>query len=199
MYNDTYSHSHLVPACHPGGVSANFILSTHAVLQQQISVLYQDHHGWLLHWLHRKLGDRSCAQDIAHDTFARVWTRSGREGLEQLAEPRAYLTTIARRLAVNYFERQALERHYLDTLASLPEAVAPSPEERALHLEALHELDALLDQLPSKARAAFLMSQLDGMSYELIAVQLEVSVRTVTRYMAQGFRQCLTLILARNA
>jgi RNA polymerase sigma-70 factor (ECF subfamily) len=33
------------------------------------------------------------------------------------------------------------------------------------------------------------------MSYEEIAADLQLSVRTVTRYMAQGFRQCLRVML----
>ena len=44
---------------------------------------------------------------------------------------------------------------------------------------------------------AYLMSQLEGMSYEDIAAHMQLSVRTVTRYMAQGFRQCLLAMLER--
>jgi RNA polymerase sigma-70 factor (ECF subfamily) len=70
-----------------------------------------------------------------------------------------------------------------------------SVEAQAILLETLQELDALLDALPPKVRMAFLMSQLEGMSYEEIAAQMQLSVRTVTRYMAQGFRQCLQVLL----
>ena len=41
------------------------------------------------------------------------------------------------------------------------------------------------------------MSQLEGLSYEDIAAHMQLSVRTVTRYMAQGFRQCLLVMLER--
>jgi DNA-directed RNA polymerase specialized sigma24 family protein len=52
--------------------------------------------------------------------------------------------------------------------------------------------------LPPKARTAFLSSQLEGLAYEEIAVQLQVGVRTVARYMAQGFAQCLRPMLAQS-
>lgn len=71
-----------------------------------------------------------------------------------------------------------------------------SVEEQVIVLETLHELDVLLAELPSRVRSAFLMSQLEGVTYEEIAARLHVNVRTVTRYMAQGFRQCLRLMLA---
>jgi len=164
--------------------------------QQQAHALYSDHHGWLFGWLRGKLGNSFDAADIAHDTFTRVLVGMRAETIPMLREPRAYLTTVAKRLVINHGQRQSLERAYLASIALLPEAVAPSVEERAILLETLHELDALLDELPARARTAFLLSQLEGLNYEDIAVRLQVSVRTVTRYMAQGFTQCLRLMLA---
>ena len=49
----------------------------------------------------------------------------------------------------------------------------------------------MLDILAPKARQAFLLSQLEGLGYAEIALQLQVSERTIKRYMAQGFECCL--------
>ena len=130
-----------------------------SALQREVHALYSDHHGWLCGWLRSRLGNSCDAADIAHDTFMRVWTGYRADAIPPLREPRAYLTTVARRLMVNHFERQSLERAYLASLALLPEALVPSVEERAILLETLHELDALLDELPPPVRTAFLMSQ----------------------------------------
>ena len=58
-------------------------------------------------------------------------------------------------------------------------------------LEALERLSRALDTLSVKARSAFLMSQLDGLTYAQIAAQLGVSASMVRQYMAQGLRCCL--------
>jgi len=166
-----------------------------SALQQEIRTLYTDHHGWLCHFLRKKLGNSFDAADLAHDTFIRVMAGYRQAPPPILHEPRAYLTTVAKRLLINYYERQSLERAYSESLLLLPETCVPSVEERAILLETLHELDTLLDALPHKVRTAFLLSQLDGLTYDEIAAQLQVSTRTVTRYMAQGFRQCLHLML----
>ena len=150
-----------------------------------IEVLYSDHHGWLQDWLRRRLGNAFDAADLAHDTFLRVL-----RNLEPIREPRAYLTTIAHGLVVNHWRRQDLERAYRDTLATVADTLAPSPEEGALLLDALCELDALLNQLNPKARAAFLYNRLDGLSHAEIAGKLGVSVPRVRQYLAQGMRQC---------
>lgn len=150
--------------------------------------LYSSHHGWLHNWLWRKLGCRDGAADIAHDTFVRVLDAGT---LDALREPRAYLSTIANGLLVNHWRRLTLERAYLDALAQQEESLASSPEERALVIEALVQVDAMLDKLSPKAREAFLLSQFDGLTYSAIAAQLQVSERMVKKYMAQAMLQCL--------
>ena len=40
-----------------------------------------------------------------------------------------------RGLMINWFQRQSLERAYLDALANLPEDLAPPPEQRLMVLE----------------------------------------------------------------
>lgn len=55
-------------------------------------------------------------------------------------------------------------------IALLPEAQAPSCEEQYLILETLRQVDAMLDALPSVVRRTFLLSQLDGLTYDAIAL-----------------------------
>ncbi|WJN57561.1 hypothetical protein OH686_02360 [Pseudomonas sp. SO81] len=57
----------------------------------------------------------------------------------------------------------------------------------------LLQIDAMLRRLPGKVRDAFLMAQLDGLTYAQIAVKLGVSERMVKKYMAQAMLHCLTL------
>lgn len=157
----------------------------------QVHTLYSDHHGWLQAWLRRKLANPSDAADLAQDTFARLLTA---RQPEVIAQPRAYLTSVAKNILVNWYQRQALERAYLEALAVMAEAEAPSPEQRLAILQTLHEIDAMLDALKPAARRAFLLSQIDGWKYEDIARELGVSLVTVKRYMQQGFRGCLALM-----
>ncbi len=160
----------------------------HAVAQ-----LYAAHHGWLHDWLRRRLGCRHDAEDLAHDTFARVL--AGRHA-DVIREPRAFLATLAQRVLYSFWRRRELERSYLDSLMAMPEAHVPSEEDRAIVLQALVEIDALLGKLPAKARQAFLYSQLDGLSYPEIAERIGVSAITVRRYMKQAVTLCVAARMA---
>ena len=162
-------------------------------LHREIRGLYADHHGWLQGWLRRKLGNAFDAADLTHDTFERLLARPV---LPEIQDARAYLSTIAHGLAVNHWRRQDLERAWQEARALEPAAFAPSPEERALLLEALHQIDAMLDRLNPKARSAFLLAQLDGLTYAAIAERLGVSERMVKKYMAQAMLHCLQVAAA---
>lgn len=153
-----------------------------------LNVMYASHHGWLVGWLRNKLGCPDFAADLAQDTFLRVML--ARE-YESIREPRAYLTTIAHGLVVNHWRRLDIERAYLEALACQPEPLVPSPEQRALILETLYEIDALLDALAPQVKRAFLLSQIEGLKYEDIARRIGVSLITVKRYMKQAFLHCL--------
>lgn len=158
-----------------------------------VEAMYLDHGRWLTAWLMRRMADRHDAADLVQDTFARLCARA--PNLEALDEPRAYLTVVAKRLLINRYQRQALEQAYLRSLREAPASHAPSAEERALVLETLLELDRMLDGLAPKVRRAFLLSQLDGLGYTQIAQLLQISVRTVTRYMSDAYAQCLRLMI----
>nr|EKV3603750.1 sigma-70 family RNA polymerase sigma factor [Pseudomonas aeruginosa]EKW6797870.1 sigma-70 family RNA polymerase sigma factor [Pseudomonas aeruginosa] len=145
-----------------------------------LHTLYSDHHHWLTGWLRRRLGCPQNAADLAQDTFVKVLVS---RQAARIDEPRAFLTTIARRVLCNHYRRQDVERAYLEALASLPEREVPSEETRAIVLETLVELDRLLDGLPPLAKETFLLAQLDGLGYAEIATQLGISLSSVKRYM----------------
>lgn len=162
-----------------------------ATQTQIVSALYLEHHPWLLGWLRRKLGCPHSAADLSHDTFVRVLGQP--QALAQVREPRAWLTTIARGLAVDQARRQALERAYLEALAHLPESSYPSAEDQAVLIDCLTRIDAMLDGLHPKARTVLLLSRLDGLGYVEIARQMCVSLSTVEKHMATALRHCVAM------
>ena len=154
----------------------------------EVQVLYSDHHGWLYSWLRRRLGCSHHAADLAHDTYMRLIV-SGRKPAPDQA--RSYLMQIAKGLVVDRHRRELLERAYLEALACQSPAMAPSPEERSLALEALMRIDAMLGRLAPIVRETFLLSQFDGLTYSAIAEQLGVSVASVRKYMLKAMQACM--------
>lgn len=154
---------------------------------QSVEGLYLVHRRWLTEWLRSRLGCPDNAADLAQDTFMRLLT--ARE-VTPIREPHAFLTTVAKRVLFNHYRRQDLERAYLEALSQMPEPLAPSEEHRAIILQTLLELDALLDGLPVLVKRAFLLAQVDGMGYQDIADELGISLATVKRYLHKAAMRC---------
>ncbi len=160
-----------------------------------LAEMYDAHHGWLRGWLQRKTGCSWQAADLAQDTFLRILTSPRNTAqLTEVREPRSYLTTLARRVWVDFVRRDALEKAWLDALQQQPEPVAISAEEQTLILETLFRVDEMLEGLGDKVSQAFLLSQLEGLRYSEIGERLGVSVSSVKKYMAKATEHCLLLM-----
>lgn len=162
---------------------------SHTTAVQQI---YEQHHSWLYGWLKGKLHDACDAADVAHDTFVRILAA---RNAAQIREPRDYLATVARGLVIDHYRRRAIEVAYLETVAARPEATAFSEEDRALIIETLIAVDKALAGLGARAHRIFMLSQIDGLTYQQIAVELKVSLTTVKKHMIRALTEC-SLILA---
>ena len=158
-----------------------------SIAPHSVEGLYLGHRRWLTEWLRSRLGCPEHAADLAQDTFVRLLT--AREATA-IREPRAFLTTVAKRVLFNHYRRQDLERAYLEVLAQLPEPLAPCEEHRAIILQTLLELDQLLDGLPIVVKRAFLMAQVDGLGYREIASELGISLATVKRHLHKAAMRC---------
>ena len=114
-------------------------------------------------------GNKALAEDIASETFVRVWTVRDAIRTESV---KAYLFTIARNLHADGRRREA--RH-----VAIPEVLldpSPGPEVEASDRQALEAVLLALQQIPEVDRAALLMRAQDSLAYEEIARSLGLSV-----------------------
>lgn len=156
-----------------------------------IQNLYVTHHRWLHELLRRRLSNAFDAADLAHDTFIRVLKRP--QEFQGAVHERSYLATIARGLCIDHWRRRQLEQAWLQALSERPQAMHPSPEQRAIIVETLHEVDAMLQRLPQRVSDAFILAQLHGMPYKAIGLEIGVSERMVKKYLAQALMHCAML------
>lgn len=155
--------------------------------RDHVSQLYRTHYLWLHARLCRYLDSSSYAEDIAADTFAQLL--SAPQGLV-IREPRALLTTIARRLIFQLWRRRDVERAYLMSVQQQEPLHSPSPETLAQALQTLQMIDARLDGLPDKVKETFVLSRVNGLTYPEIAQQLGISRRSVSDYMVRALKRC---------
>jgi RNA polymerase sigma-70 factor, ECF subfamily len=134
-----------------------------------IEALYQRYAGDVFRFALYLSGNRAEAEDIASETFVRVW-KSGND----LRPPtvKAYLFAIARNLYVQDRRRQWRRSELSDALADQ----GPGPHAEAAARVELAAVLKALQSLPEVDRAALLMRAQDQMPYEEIAATLGLSL-----------------------
>jgi RNA polymerase sigma-70 factor (ECF subfamily) len=118
-------------------------------------------------------GDHSRAEDIASETFVRVWAAPERI---RMATVKGYLFTIARNLFLQGLRGNSRQLELNGELhGEIPDPQA-SPYVQAERKQELHAVLARLQELPEIDRAALLMRALDGLAYEEISRSLGISL-----------------------
>ena len=117
-------------------------------------------------------GQRSDAEDITAETFARVWTSP--EPL-RMTTVKAYLFTIARNL---YRHGRRIQSRQVAIDEDLRDP-ALGPLAQAAQKQEVQSMLAGLQELPELSRSALLMYAVDGMPYEQIAQVLSLSLAAV--------------------
>lgn len=156
---------------------------------KSLAAMYQQHQPWLLNLFRFKLGNCDDAADLAQDAFLRLLKRP--INFDSYTAAQSYLSKMANGMCIDYWRHEQIKQVWLETLATRPHATIPSPEQQAVLLELMKDVDCMLRELSSNARTAFLLSQLDGLTYAEIAAVIHVSERMVKKYMAEAMLKCL--------
>lgn len=158
---------------------------------QACGVLMQRHLGRIVALARRMMGNQADAEEVAQEVFLRVWTHAGKW------EPgRAQFGTWLYRVAANLcLDRLRRTRSTVD-IDDMPDLVSgePRPDERLEADELAARVEAALQQLPERQRAAIALSHYQGLSNTETAEILDITVEAVESLLSRGRRQLRTLL-----
>jgi RNA polymerase sigma-70 factor, ECF subfamily len=157
-----------------------------------LATLYARHAAGLLRYLERFKTPVEENEDILQETFIRIFEGRGHyEGRERF---RAWLYTVATRLALDHVQEGRRRNDILETRYA-PE-VGPSiePQEVALGARMRRRLEAILDALPHEQSLALHLRFQDGFSYREMATicgEAEGTLRSRVHHALRRLREHL--------
>ena len=129
--------------------------------------LYDRYGPALFRFLRRLVGDAAAAEDLTQLAFLRM--HEARESFDCRRSFRTWAFTIARRLALNWFERERGRRTPADRddpeRPIDAEDPAPGPERQLLARDELRRVERALAELAPDDAAAVLLCKHEGLSY----------------------------------
>ena len=144
-------------------------------------------------------------EDIVQETYLRIFQASQRHTIHH---PKSFMLKAARNIALNHVTRVDAMNH----LESLPAAddgeheeiafesaaYTESPEVRAQAEQELLVFCEAIRELPLQCRRAFILKKIHGLSQKEIAIQLNISEKTVEKHIAKGIVICSAHMTSRG-
>lgn len=138
----------------------------------------------------RYLGDRDNADDLAQDTYARAIASLHRFRADGPAKH--WLLTIARRTCADATRKRIRRRRLEQRVIGLARDDITTPAPDAFR----PEWAELLDQLDDDRRAAFVVTQLNGLRYDEAAEVLGVPIGTIRSRVSRAREQLVAALAA---
>lgn len=130
----------------------------------------------------RLMLDADEADDVAQETFVRLYEALNRGSYQELGRLQAWLRRVATRVALDTLRSGGRRR-------AREAAVGPQPAEQSAVGEArvgLREVQALLGGLPESQRVALVLKELEGMTTREVAEAMECSEGAVEQRLVRG-------------
>lgn len=163
----------------------------------------RQHWGALVAYLGRWLGSSDGAEDIAQQTFLRLWERRGQWRAE--GSLRALLFSIARNLAVSELRNQGArgraQARFLQRDPHDPDPREAAALQAAVRHQLGHELELAIGALPERRREIFVLRCIHDLSYAEIASIMGISQQTVANQLSRALttlRRDLAHLVARE-
>lgn len=121
----------------------------------------------------RMLGSRADAQDAVQETFVRAW-----RALPRFRHDSAISTWLYRIVTRRALDRIA-SRRSTGTLDEVEVEAGPDPAQAAEHQERLRAIRRAIAKLPPDQRAAIVLREFEGLSYQEVAQVLGASVPAI--------------------
>jgi RNA polymerase sigma-70 factor (ECF subfamily) len=158
---------------------------------EALAVLYDRHASLIYSVLMQKLEDPAEAQDIVHDVFVKLHTKSHLYS-PSLGKPVAWLLTVARNAATDKLRKRSTHQKYVNK--AMLETEQSAPAHPGPHGDELELLRHCLAILPNQQQNILQLAYFSGLTQQEIANRLTQPLGSVKAWIRRGLiklRDCV--------
>ena len=164
----------------------------HAAFQR----LFHAHYTPLAFFARSIVGDLSTAEDLVQDAFVRLWEK--RHTLRNQGNLRSFLYTIVKNVCVDFLRKLNNRTAKQEEFAYLAGHNSAFLEAGVLQEELLRLVMSEMEMLPEKYRRVIRMIFIEGLSYEQISQQLDLSEAAVRKQKERALKLLNNAVLSRT-
>ncbi|NQV02098.1 MAG: RNA polymerase sigma-70 factor [Bacteroidia bacterium] len=132
------------------------------------------------------LKDLDASEEIVQEVMLKIWINRAR--LEITSSIQSYLFRAVRNGCLNLLKHVNIREEYKSFKEREDSTLQRSHEEEMMVSELESKIREAIDRLPMERRRVFIMSRYDGMTYNEIAENLGISVKTVENQMSKALK-----------
>jgi RNA polymerase sigma-70 factor (family 1) len=161
------------------GVDDEFFIRTtlHHDPRQGLELLYKRYYQPMCTHAVKFVRSRAVAEDLVSEIFFHFYTHKIFQNIS--TSYRLYLFSTVRNRAYNYLRWDLNRKAGLNEIEQRPILSENQPDHLSQYEELYHDVEEAVNQLPVDRRRIYLMRKFDGMKYQEIADELNLSVKTV--------------------
>ncbi len=134
-------------------------------------------------------------EELVQEVFLKIW--ENRKNLKKESSLKSYLFTIAYHNMCRLLRNRKIHEKYREKIG-VTKVRSINPEEQYEYQTALEQVDLLIEKLPENQRVIFRKSRMEGKSTKEIAVEMNLSPRTVDNQISLALKYLRKQIAAYN-
>ena len=152
-----------------------------------ISLLFRQYYSMLCSHAVRYVSSKAIAEDIVSDVFYEFQVDQRYQTVT--TSFRAYLFTMVRNRAFDYVRAEMQHTTSLDKADSIPAHFTQNPDSITQYEELYHDVENAINAMPLQRRKIYVMHRFEGKKYQEIAVELNLSLRTIETHVYKAIHQ----------
>lgn len=146
-----------------------------------LRILHDRYYFQLCHFTNSYLQNLSVSEELVSDCFLKLWTQRERIFIQKSVK--AYLYFMVKNQLIDYSRKKKQD------LIQLTEALPDFPDEETMEKQDSYaSLYRAVKRLPEQRRKILELAAFDGLKYNEIASQLNISVNTVKTQMGRAYQ-----------
>jgi RNA polymerase sigma-70 factor (ECF subfamily) len=154
--------------------------------EQLIKHLFDEYFHHLVLSVMRYVNDYDKAEDIVQDVFVKVWQNF--DELKQIEDLKAYLFKAVKNSSLNYLRHIKVKQKFIVCSEDFHSSFEKSAEDFKIEEETNNRINRAVSKLPDHWREAFVLSKYDNKKYHEIALEMNISQKTVEKYISKSLQ-----------
>lgn len=188
MFNIAFSHLHSSTLMSVYSTYADLVLLNFLKEDDQLAYteIFERYSKILLRHAYKMLGNRDEANDVVQEVFLSIW--NNRYKLELTGSLSSYLYKATKNRILNHIAHEKVVSRYADSISNFLENdyVFADSQLREQELEAIIAKE--IASLPEKMREVFLLRKVEELSYNEIALQLNITDKTAKQQVYNSLK-----------